>query len=416
MTFDFDPRTASNLAREARQRRKYRDVVQLNAIQAILGDENGAISVPGEPHNYLVRIANGENSDGSTQYGRAFPVLSGAGYMGSEKVGTPVIIGIAHDGEWAILSTDRTALVEMGQNPRAENVNSPYRKFTYMRNADLFYALPMGTQQTQTMEVRVAPSPYIDDSGVHTTFVGGLLDLAADVPAADGDGNSQHLISAVFVNSSGVLESKTSTATLIDNELTWAVDVVEAFGNRTARALSVRYYRLFTGHVLLTKADEFGDGRPWITGPTRRNNFAATTAPTVNDDIDLRYEVGSKWYDVTNDLIYTCIDSTADNAIWRRMTTALAETTLIDDGDSPYTILPTDDVLYCNTDGGTITANLPAGTGGQHFKIINTGTNTLTVDPNGTEELYGAGAGVAQTLIKGENIDIHYSSGLGGWW
>lgn len=413
MTFDLDARTASRLAGH---RRRYRDTAQLNAIQAILGDENGAISVPGEPHNYFVRIANGENTDGSTQYGRAFPIMSGAGYMDSEEVGTAVYIGIAYDGQWAILGTDRTATVEAGRNPRAANVNGPYRQFFNMRYADWFYAVPMGTQQTPTMEVRVEPSNYIDDSGVHQSFVGGLIDLAGDVPAADGDGNSQHLISAVFVNSSGVLESATSTAKLIDDVLTWDVDVVEAFGNRSARAFPIRYYRLFTGHVLLSKSDDFGDGRDWITAPKRRNNFAATIAPTVNDDIDLRYEVGSKWYDVTNDLIYTCIDSTADNAIWKRMITALAETTLIDDGDDPYTILPTDDVLFCDTDGGTITANLPAGTEGQHFKIINTGANTLTVDPDGTEELYGAGAGVASTLSKGENIDIHFNVTLDGWW
>ncbi|KKL78433.1 hypothetical protein LCGC14_2024900, partial [marine sediment metagenome] len=267
MTFDLAPRTASTLARQARRRRKYRANTQLDATQAILGDENGNISVPGQPYNYFIRVDNGENSDGSTQYGRAFPLLSGAGYMGAEEVGTEVYIGIAYDGLMAILGTNRTAIVEDNRNPRAENVNSPYRQFTYMRNADLFYAVPMGTQQTPTMEVRVEPGPYIDDSGVHQTFIGGLIDLAGDVPAADGDSNSQHLIVAVFVNSSGVLESKTSTATLIDNVLTWAVDVVEAFGNRTARALPIRYYRLFTGHVLLTKADEFGDARDHITAP-----------------------------------------------------------------------------------------------------------------------------------------------------
>ncbi len=339
MTFDLDPRSASIIARAARQRRKYRDVVQLNAIQAILGDENGAISVPGEPHNYLVRIANGENSDGSTQYGRAFPVLSGI-YMESEEVGTPVIIGIAYDGQWAILGIDRAATVEMGRNPRSGNVNSPYRQFFYMRYADQFYALPMGTQQTQTMEVRVEPSPYINDSGVHTTFVGGLIDLAGDVPAADGDGNSQHLIAAVFVNSSGALESKTSTAKLIDNVLTWTVDVVEAFGNRTARALAVRYYRLFTGHVLLTKADEFGDGRPWITGPTRRNNFTATTAPNpAVDDITLRYEVGSWWFDVTLDNHHVCLDNSNGAAVWHQMVLVNPATA------AQNTIQPTTDVV-----------------------------------------------------------------------
>jgi len=94
----------------------------------------------------------------------------------------------------------------------------------------------------------------------------------------------------------------------------------------------------------------------------------------------------------------------------------LPPTKLIDDTDSPYTIAIRDEILFCDTDGGAITANLPAGVEGLHFKIINTGNNTLTVDPNGAEELYRAGAGVASTLTKGENIDIHYNVALAGWW
>ena len=410
----LDAITASKISG---MRRRYRANNQLDAEKGILGDENGVVSINGEVQYYNVRLANGHNADGSTQYGHAFPVLSGV-YMGSEQVNTDIYIGMHLDGQMAVLYEDRVAIVEDGRNPRASNVNSPYRQFKYMKDSDLFLAIPLGTQQTQTMEVRVEPTSYIDDSGTKRFFPGGKIDLAGDVPAADGDGNAQHLISAVFVNTSDVLESFTSTATLIDNVLTWDVDVVEAFGNRSARAISIRFYKLFTGHVLLSKSDDFGDAREHITAPKRRNNFSATTAPTVNDDIDLRYEVGSKWYDVTNDLIYECIDNTNGAAIWKRMTTALAETTLIDDGDSPYTILPTDDVLFCDTSSDAITVNLPAGTGGQHFVIKNAGTsgNDVTVDPNGTEELYGAGAGIAHVMIDGENIDIHYSSGLTGWW
>ena len=410
----LDAITASKISG---MRRRYRANNQLDAEKGIMADENGAVSINGEDQYYNVRLANGHNADGSTQYGHAFPVLSGI-YMGSEKVNTEVYIGMHWDGQMAVLGEDRVAIVEAGRNPRASNVNSPYRQFKYMKDSDLFLAIPLGTQQTQVMEVRVEPTSYIDDSGTKRFFPGGKIDLAGDVPAADGDGNAQHLISAVFANTSDVLESVTSTATLIDNVLTWDVDVAEAFANRSARAIPIRFYELFTGHVLLSKSDDFGDAREHITAPKRRNNFAATTAPTVNDDIDLRYEVGSKWYNITNDLMYTCIDSTADNAIWKRMITALAETTLIDDGDSPYTILPTDDVLFCNTSSGAITVNLPAGTGGQHFVIKNAGTsgNDVTVDPDGTEELYGAEAGIAHVMIDGENIDIHYSFGLGGWW
>ncbi|MCP4988362.1 MAG: hypothetical protein GY928_20620 [Colwellia sp.] len=84
---------------------------------------------------------------------------------------------------------------------------------------------------------------------------------------------------------------------------------------------------------------------------------------------------------------------------------------------TPYTALATDDIIYCDTDSAAITVNLPAGVNGTHYKIINCGNsgNDLTVDPNGTEQLYGAGAGVASTVSDGEVINIHYEA-TEGWW
>lgn len=83
----------------------------------------------------------------------------------------------------------------------------------------------------------------------------------------------------------------------------------------------------------------------------------------------------------------------------------------------PYTPLATDYVIFCNTDGGAITVNLPPGIQGTHLKLINCGSsgNELTVDPNGIEQLYGGGAGVAVTLIDVEIIDIHYDA-IEGWY
>ncbi len=94
----------------------------------------------------------------------------------------------------------------------------------------------------------------------------------------------------------------------------------------------------------------------------------------------------------------------------------IGTTTRIDDGDSPYTVLSTDTIIFCDTDGGAITANLPAGVDGTFYKLINCGSGgyDLTVDPNGTEELFNAGAGVASTVADGEVIDIHYNS-TEGW-
>jgi len=77
--------------------------------------------------------------------------------------------------------------------------------------------------------------------------------------------------------------------------------------------------------------------------------------------------------------------------------------------------LARDEVIFADTDGGAITVALPAGVQGTHLKIACCGINDLTVDPNGTEQLFGAGAGVAATISEGENIDIHYDA-VEGWY
>jgi len=47
------------------------------------------------------------------------------------------------------------------------------------------------------------------------------------------------------------------------------------------------------------------------------DNLSATTAPTVTDDADSDYRIGSKWVDITNDKIYFCLDNSIGAAIWQ---------------------------------------------------------------------------------------------------
>lgn len=49
-----------------------------------------------------------------------------------------------------------------------------------------------------------------------------------------------------------------------------------------------------------------------------KDNIAATTAPTVNDDAGDGYSPGSNWVDTTNDKVYVCVDSTIGAAIWNQ--------------------------------------------------------------------------------------------------
>jgi hypothetical protein len=83
--------------------------------------------------------------------------------------------------------------------------------------------------------------------------------------------------------------------------------------------------------------------------------------------------------------------------------------------DASYTVLPADDVIFVDTDGGDITIDLPDGVGGKKYKIINTGSssNTAEINPNGSETLFGDNTNF--DIYDGENIDIHYNS-TEGWW
>jgi len=108
-------------------------------------------------------------------------------------------------------------------------------------------------------------------------------------------------------------------------------------------------------------------------------------------------------------------DQAGNGIIYKTLTTGegrLVNTTRV---TTTYTILTSDHIIYCDTDGGDFTVTLPIGVEGQHLKIINCGSNTLTVDPNGTEQLYGSGAGVASDLSNGEIINIHFNT-TEGWW
>ena len=69
----------------------------------------------------------------------------------------------------------------------------------------------------------------------------------------------------------------------------------------------------------------------------------------------------------------------------------------------------------CNTDSAGFTCTLPAGVQGQQYKIVNTGTsgNTLTVAPDGTENLIGANSNF--TLQDGESLIIGYDA-TDGWY
>jgi len=56
------------------------------------------------------------------------------------------------------------------------------------------------------------------------------------------------------------------------------------------------------------------------TYTTILHKFNATSAPTVDDDVDLGYSIGSLWINTTSDKTYCCVDATNGAAVWFDLT------------------------------------------------------------------------------------------------
>ena len=124
---------------------------------------------------------------------------------------------------------------------------------------------------------------------------------------------------------------------------------------------------------------------------------------------DLLSHRGRTYYETDTGRYYVC-----DSAAWYELSTGLVPTdritgnTTLDDAHC---------VVLCDTDGGAFEVDLPAGVDGTHYKIINCGSsgNDVTVDPNGTEQIWGQGAGVAVLLTDGDILDVHFET-TENWW
>ena len=97
-----------------------------------------------------------------------------------------------------------------------------------------------------------------------------------------------------------------------------------------------------------------------------------TQAPTVNNDTDEGYVVGSRWFDVTNDKEYVCLDNTDGAAVW-------TETTGAGGGASTFTALTDTPANYTDQAGKYVKVN--AGEDALEFGTPVGGGDALTTDP-----------------------------------
>jgi len=108
----------------------------------------------------------------------------------------------------------------------------------------------------------------------------------------------------------------------------------------------------------------------------------ATSAPTVNNDIDEGYTVGSRWIDVINDKEYVCLDNADGAAVWTETTGAAGGYTNL----TSFVDQTAWRLFYSNADGDVV--ELPLGADGTYL-----GSNGATSAPS-----FGTPAGAGDML------------------
>jgi hypothetical protein len=287
-------------------------------IRCVLGDASGRITVTGTQYVWA-RENISTNSDGSTRYGEAFQVLPAGGIAIPNVVGQPILVGLSIGGELQITGNDVETVIDRGGKPRLLNPYDPYNKFVYMRNADLAMVYSTGTSNTDSLSLFMKPIIYVDDDGVTQSIADKTeIDMTSYVPST----TDKKVLAVVFLDTiNNVVDVQVSSEIPIDSS--FGMDELDdAIGAATARAMPLSAWGLYQGMTTIREQDFVVDVRQWVNVPKRKNNYAASAAPTVNDDIDLGYEVGSEWIDTTNDIAYKNVDSSDGAAVWQQDTVA----------------------------------------------------------------------------------------------
>lgn len=140
-----------------------------------------------------------------------------------------------------------------------------------------------------------------------------------------------------------------------------------------------------------------------------KNKFDATSAPTVNDDVNEGYVVGSKWYDVTADKGYVCLDKTDGVAVWIEITSL---------GTTAFTGLTDTPANYTGEGGKYIKVNV--GEDALEFGTVageaNTASNIGFIDDATTAKIYKQKMGVdleLRVLKEGTAIVLTWVSDSG---
>jgi hypothetical protein len=326
---------------------------------AYLGDSHGdgaRVDVPGKIGFVYIHFPNGKDENGNALY--STPMIARAtsvAYLNFPGAG--VYVGAGYDGELEIKAAHYAGLDQAGVDTRVLNPLNQQSKFVY--SWQLTYGLANAVATTLTGSFLVTVKSFLHYVGntfqkYETPLQADKIDLASHVPGAD-----EHRYAAIWIDTyTNTPTVTTSTTQPLDEPLDYT-DIQELVTGRPADAMPLKAFYLSDDQSTLRQTAREVDLRqhmatptPWgfphaltslervrpnytlVVGPYTASGGGALTietggrvlnvhksnvsasAPTINDDSDDGYDIGSRWFNSTTDTLYVATDVTVGAAVW----------------------------------------------------------------------------------------------------
>lgn len=336
-----------------------------DAWYAVLGDRLGTgarTDVPGKPGWVYIMFLNGGDANGNVSY-TAPTMVRAAGVAFPNVPGTGLWVGYGYDGDLCVKAAHNKALDAMGINTQVLNPLNQQSRFVYPWQLTYGLASAVGNSTTPSTLVTVKKIRHYTGGNLLQPFDTPLqadkIDLASYIPAAD-----THCYAMVwldtYTNDPAVTTSVTQALSSPLSDADLQECVVRSASSRPPDAIPFKAFYLSNDQGSITQSDLDVDVRQWldmpnvlgfpnvlttleriranytfVTGPfttsgvgdldtsetgarlliVHKSNIS-TSAPTVNDDSDDGYSVGSRWFRSSTGVLYVATDVTVGAAVW----------------------------------------------------------------------------------------------------
>jgi len=241
-------------------RKSIRRRLRLDRRIAILGDNNNParVRVPGRSSYVYVRYP----ASGSNTSSLGWPTIVKMIINITEAAGTPVVVGIDDEDDFAVLSPSTRALEANGVSAGLGVVQNPVNDWVDLEKSPYLRTQPMGAGAP--MVVSVLPYRYMDSSRIlHAITISGGVDLTSSIPSTA----NQWLLAGLFLKADDTIEIALSTAQDFAEPLT-DEDIQESIDASSALSFPISLWILRHGQTSLADTDKFCDLRQWINIPT----------------------------------------------------------------------------------------------------------------------------------------------------